>query len=87
MFVLRAERMNGGASWDGHWLSIRLNGKVDLPTTINVDLVWHPESQTWSGLFERGSFRQQVVLRRPASKTIKSSFVGTWFEKGGGERT
>jgi hypothetical protein len=74
---------DGGASWDGHRLGIRLNGKADLPTT-NVDLVWHPESQTWSGLFERGPFHEQVLLRRPASKTSTSPFVGTWFEKGGG---
>ena len=74
---------NGGASWDGYRLGIRLDGKADLPT-INVDLVWNPESQTWSGLFERGSFREQVLLRRPASRSIKSPFVGTWFEQGGG---
>jgi hypothetical protein len=74
---------NGGANWDGHRLGIHLTGKADLPTT-DVDLVWHPESQTWSGLFERGRFRKQIVLKRPASETSKSPFVGTWFEKGGG---
>ena len=72
-----------GATWDGHRLGIHLTGKADLPTT-DVELVWHPESQTWSGLFERGPFRKQVVLKRPVSKSTKSPFVGTWFEKGGG---
>jgi hypothetical protein len=57
--------------------------KLICPTT-NVGLVWHPESQRLSGLFERGPFREQVLLRRPASKTTKSPFMGTWFEKGGG---
>ena len=74
---------NGGASWDGHRIRIHLTGKADLPTT-DVELVWHPESQTWSGLFERGQFHKQVVLKRPTSKSTKSPFVGTWFQKRSG---
>jgi hypothetical protein len=72
----------GGMTWDGHQLTIHLLGKGDLPKA-NVDLIWHEESQTWSGLFERGSFREQVLLKRPTSTASKSPFVGTWSNNAG----
>lgn len=75
--------LSNGAHWDGHRLEVHVPGQADLPTT-NLDLIWHPNSEMWSGLFERGQFRKQVALRRPTSKTTQSPFVGTWFEKGGG---
>ncbi len=65
-------------TWDGHHLVIHLAG-TDFPRTVNLDLTWREESRTWSGLFERDTFRQQVVLKRPTSKSTKSRFVGTWF--------
>jgi hypothetical protein len=72
----------GGMTWDGHQLTIHLLGKGDLPK-VNVDLIWHEDSQTWSGLFERGSFSEQVSLKRPTSEASGSPFVGTWSDKGG----
>jgi len=72
----------GGMTWDGHQLTIHLLGKGDLPK-VNVDLIWHEDSQTWSGLFERGSFSEQVSLKRPTSEASWSPFVGTWSDKGG----
>jgi hypothetical protein len=72
----------GGMIWDGHHLAIHPGGKGDFPK-MNLDLIWHEESQTWSGLFERGSFREQVSLKRPTSTASKSPFVGTWSDKAG----
>jgi hypothetical protein len=45
----------GGMTWDGHQLAIHLVGKGD-PRKVNLDLIWHEESQMWSGLFARDSF-------------------------------
>lgn len=72
----------GGMTWDGHQLTIHLPGRGDLPN-VNVDLIWHEDSQTWSGLFERNSFSEQVSLKRPTSEASGSPFVGTWSDKGG----
>ena len=70
-----------GTSWDGHRLTIHLL-RADLPK-VNVDLTWHEETQTWSGLFERSAFREQVLLQRPSSKALASPFVGTWSDTRG----
>ncbi len=79
-FFSRTE--GGPMTWDGHQLTIHLLGKNDLPN-VNVDLIWNEGSQTWSGLFERGSFSRRVSLTRPTSTTPESSLVGTWFDKDG----
>lgn len=72
----------GGMTWDGHQLAIHLPRRDDCPK-VNVDLTWHEDSQTWTGLFERGSFSKQVSLKRPTPAASESPFVGTWFDKGG----
>jgi hypothetical protein len=66
-----------GANGDGYQLAIHFPGRVAI-SAVNLDLVWHEQSQTWSGLFERGAFRGQVSLKRPASKSSVSPFAGTW---------
>ncbi len=33
-------------------------------TAIDVDLSWHPETDTWTGRFHRGNFDKIVVLHR-----------------------
>jgi len=75
-------RGDGGASWDGKRLGIRLTARDSLPE-INIDLTWHNDTHTWSGRFERDQFRGDVVLTRPSSAATASPFVGTWFEKNG----
>jgi hypothetical protein len=70
-----------GVLWDGRRLAIHLGGKAGIPN-VNVDLIWHEESQTWSGLFERAAFHKHVLLKRPASAagTSASPFIGTWMD-------
>ncbi len=72
----------GGMTWDGHQLAIHLVGKGD-PRKVNLDLIWHEESQMWSGLFERDSFHEHVSLKRPTSMASESPLVGTWSDKAG----
>jgi hypothetical protein len=62
---------------DGYRLAIRFPGRAAI-SAVNLDLIWHEQSRMWSGLFERGAFREQVSLQRPASKSAVSPFTGTW---------
>jgi hypothetical protein len=61
---------NGGMTWDGNRITIHLPGKDTVPT-FNVDLIWHEESQEWTGLFERGS-----VNHRSALSLVEAAFAG-----------
>jgi hypothetical protein len=84
-FNFFGSRNSYSTTWDGHELLIYLEGKGDIPT-VNIKLIWHERSQMWSGLFELGAFRGQVLLKRPIPPAERSPLVGTWFEKDLGSR-
>jgi hypothetical protein len=69
--------IDGGTNGDGYRLVIQFPGRGAI-SAVNLDLVWHEQSQTWNGLFESGAFRGQVSLQRPASKSSVSPFAGAW---------
>ena len=71
----------GGATWDGHQLTIHF--AEGRSSKVNIDLIWHEDLQTWDGLFERDAFREQVSLKRPSSKASVSPFAGTWMDSRG----
>ena len=65
----------GGVNFDG----TRLVAKMpDL--SIDVDLSYDIQNQTWNGWFHRRTFARRVVLSRPRAKPgiTKSRLVGTW---------
>ena len=66
---------DGGADWDGHRLRIQLAGNNRIPG-MDVDLVWHPDTESWSGRFERGQFRGNVVLTRSTAGAKVSPSLG-----------
>jgi hypothetical protein len=51
---------------------------------IDLDLTYDSAQQTWAGLFHRGDFSGDVVLRRPIRSPAvpASSLVGTWVNTG-----
>ena len=62
---------------DGKRLVIQLAASGNTPE-FDVDMVWDEQKGTWTGSFERNTFAQRVVLRRPAFAGKASPFVGTW---------
>ncbi|HEY0263411.1 MAG TPA: hypothetical protein VGC07_02705 [Granulicella sp.] len=65
-----------------HWDGRRLTVKVVPPArdvAIDLDLLYDPIHNTWTGLFHKDEFSGQVRLRRPRVAYGKTSpWVGTW---------
>ena len=63
--------------WDGRHL--RLHSAAPGRPGADLNLLWHPAAQTFTGRFVYADFDKQVTLRRPIAR-LESSFAGTWFQ-------
>ena len=72
----------GGATWDGRHLRIDLRSKADLPE-IHVSLTWTSASMSWTGTFQRGSFKGNAVTLKHPVGPDKSPLPGTWISDDG----
>jgi hypothetical protein len=75
-----ADDSNGELIWDGTHLRARRDGRNKDRLAAELDLTFDPASETWSGLFGRGTFSRFVTLRRSAKvlPNGKRALVGTW---------
>jgi hypothetical protein len=69
--------------WDLGHLLVNYAGSSGTPA-VNLNLIFDPSRNIWTGRFHCGTFDREVVLRRPhPSRGIaKSPFVGTWRRDG-----
>jgi hypothetical protein len=69
-----------GVRWDGNHLKIdtQTSTNASMPS-INIDMQFDPQADSWTGRFHRGSLDLQATLRRPRPvAAAKSPFAGTW---------
>ncbi|HMI53666.1 MAG TPA: hypothetical protein VK525_19280 [Candidatus Saccharimonadales bacterium] len=68
------------ATWDGKRLRLKFQPVAVGDVALDLDLVFDPAQQSWSGTFNRGGTLKQVRLRRPgALAKSQNRFDGDWF--------
>jgi hypothetical protein len=68
------------ATWDGKRLRLKFQPVATGDVALDIDLIFEPAQQSWSGVFARGGTAKQVRLQRPdASLQGSNRFVGDWF--------
>jgi hypothetical protein len=73
---------NGGTdtTWDGKRLLLKFQPVAAGDVALDLDLIFDPSQQSWSGTFNRGGTAKQVRLHRPgASAQASNRFAGDWF--------
>ena len=67
-------------SWDGKRLRLKFQPIAVGDVALDLDLVFDPAQQSWSGTFNRSGTLEQVRLRRPgALAKSQNRFDGDWF--------
>ena len=73
---------NEGAdtTWDGKRLRLKFQPIAAGEVALDLDLVFGPAQQSWSGTFNRGGTLKQVRLHRPGARAkSQNRFNGDWF--------
>ena len=73
---------NGGATWDGRHLQIDLRRDAELPE-VHVALTWNSAARSWTGSFQRGTYKNSAITLEHPLGPDKSRLRGTWVEDGG----
>lgn len=81
-FNFFATSPNGGATWDGRHLQIDLRSKAELPE-VHVALTWNNTTLSWTGTFQRGSFKDNAITLKHPVGPGKSRVPGTWMMDAG----
>jgi hypothetical protein len=67
-------------SWDGKRLRLKFQPAAAGDVALDLDLVFDPAPQGWSGTFSRAGKAKQVRLQRPGAFVQASNrFAGDWF--------